>query len=741
MVDEIPTTDDVRRVEELNRLREQEIVQKERLVPLTERHSDVINKAKEVMASLGLSAASVTDKLEQLVEGFGQFNLLSRVINSAKQNMDVFASSTTFGMMALTGLIPKNTELLGQLGRAGASAGAQITDSLKTISPVLKAIGFDESIGRFATFADQGRALEDSLLRTAAASGQLNSLYDAMDGSVDNINMQVSTFNDLLFNTAKATGQLPKNIIDFMLGLREIPGALETNARAFDQSNNRMNMTSAALAIASSFGLEHKDVIDDLKFAYRNLNTTGDQALEFIARMGAATQDLQMPMDIVRRFTLDTSSAFKLFGDNTNAAINIMGRFAPTLRQAGLGPEGINQIVNSMTQGISKMDVATKAFISGAAGGPGGLAGAFDIDRMMREGRTDQVLQMTMSAMQKQFGGPIVTQEDVSKTPALAGEFFKQITFLKDVAGIAGSDIEAQRILEAMKTGAPFAAEAVRGPEEAMLDAVKQGVDIQERNFNVLTNIETIMQQAQLAAGTTARDQVRNLVGTGGIFGAELLGGAGLARSATTEGGGITGMTGEGRIVGAVNPQQARENLAAGFIDAIERQVPLVGDVLKGQVTEGVNMLKEAGEGLETGEAGDKTKMKFSDIANEVLKQLGISQPGQATPGIQGQPVLLSALGLTPETRGLAPAGSPTTPETMTREAMAEAAIRGAVFGPQLGQAQAQAPITIDGVLKIDLELKDSDGVTTLVRREFEKGWEEIIRSNGIGIGKTGNGG
>jgi len=99
---------------------------------------------------------------------------------------------------------------------------------------------------------------------------------------------------------------------------------------------------------------------------------------------------------------------------------------------------------------------------------------------------------LTMEAMQRQFGGPPVTLEEVHRTPALAGELLKQVSFLKDVAGIAKTDAEAYRILDAMKTGAPADLAAIR--EEAsefkpLEDAIDVGNKQQVRQTNVMTMV------------------------------------------------------------------------------------------------------------------------------------------------------------------------------------------------------------------------------------------------------------
>jgi hypothetical protein len=171
-----------------------------------------------------------------------------------------------------------------------------------------------------------------------------------------------------------------------------------------------------------------------------------------------------------------------------------------------------------MTSGIQRMDIAHKAFISSAAGGPGGLAGAFEIDAALMKGgeALAGVLGKVMTAMEQQFGGPAITPEDVVRTPALAGELMKQVAYLRDVAGIASTDVEAYNILGAMQRGAPDELQRVmeqqrQTPEEAMSKAMSRSESIQERQMTTLDVMANYLERLTMLAGMTNWATLREL--------------------------------------------------------------------------------------------------------------------------------------------------------------------------------------------------------------------------------------
>lgn len=444
-------------------------------------------------------------------------------IDNATAGTEHLGAKTAMVFANMLGILPKATDMYRELGRVGADAGDRLTNSFSKFIPLLSKVkGVSEltpAIQNVLSSADVGRNMETSIINAMAAQGDLNALLKVNGAGYVDLATQATSFVEQTYNVAKATGNLSSTISQYALDLAKVPGALRSNIELQDEQGRSMSALEASVKIASAYQMDHSDVVKQLNFAYRDLGTTGTKAFEFVARMASASQDLNLPMDIVRQNVEETSRAFKLFGDNSQAAISILDRFSPALKDSGLGPAAISELVSGMTSGIQQMDLAHKAFISSASGGKGGLAGGFEIDLLLQQGKLDEVMRRTMTAMQAQFGGPITTLEDVQKNPEMGGQLLKEVSFLKNVAGIAKSDAAAYQILEMMKKGGATAEEfarATKTPEEALAKSIDLGSQVQERqNTEIIRAANEIEKWTSLTAVHSA-NLVRGLVGTEG---------------------------------------------------------------------------------------------------------------------------------------------------------------------------------------------------------------------------------
>ena len=474
---------------------------------------------RDWQAKLALGTTSLSQTVHEIAKlgaMKGELDVFSKLIGESGAALNQLGADGVAVGAVFLDILPKNTALFGQMGAAGKKAGFDIAEGFSRAIPMLQKLpmvaGIVPHFQRLFETAAQAQGLELGLIRAAAATGNLSKFTRELDGDFKNLRDASARYTNSINAVAEASGVLPSQLAPFAEVLANIPDALNTTIKSQTEFGNQFNQLNATFKIANALGMDHNEVQQQLDTAWRQLNLRGQGALEIMARIGLAAQDLNLPMDTVRQRVMQTGEAFRMFGNQTNSAINILANVRGALEDSNIGPAAIDQIVGSMTQGIAQMDVAQKAFISGASGGPGGLFGAFEIDYQLRqEGGLERVLDQTMRAMQNQFGGPVVTMEDVMQTPALSGEFLKQISFLKDVAGIAKSDTEAQRILEVMKKGGVGAEELdlAATPEDALRNAIEAGGKVQQSQMNHVINLLTKIEMAQTVASRKALDIAR----------------------------------------------------------------------------------------------------------------------------------------------------------------------------------------------------------------------------------------
>lgn len=472
--------------------------------------ADAVGRAKELASAF----SSGGDIVAYFNKSDGAIANFIKTVSGGTDDLGAFALRTGLLFEPMLGLLPTATDVFGKFGANATDVGEDIAASFRTISPILKSfdvppifLNFLETVGKSS---DKVRNLELSLLGTAAASGNLNAFLGETGDDLANMSIQTASFANASYQVAQATGKSVASVSEYMNQLNLIPGALSD---IIEIEGASMSATEASLKVSAAFGISQVDMLRRTQSAYRELGLEIGDSVAMIARMGSASQDLKIPMDMVQSYTDESAKKFRMLGINADGAINILDRMATSLKGSGLAPEAIKDLAASMVDGIAKMNEGTKAFVSGATGGPGGLAGGFEIDLLIKQGQLDKVSEMVTEAMQKQFG-KVVTLEDANKNPNQAAELLRQVEFLKQVAGVAKDNQEAYRILEAMQKNEQFdVGQSVRTPEESLRTSVELGTNVQKSQLNVLTVIQNEMERLVQIQALSNREMLQKYVG------------------------------------------------------------------------------------------------------------------------------------------------------------------------------------------------------------------------------------
>ncbi len=464
------------------------------------------SNTKDVIKQVGDTAKVALGNINQINPG----NLIKLIPNLAANNKELISFGTQFAMLKATVSGGFSTDSFNVLGKQANDASGSITDAVGALGNISKILPFSSSTKQLVDFmtplaglADTAKNAENGLIRIAAGSGELGSLLQNVGENLSGLNLKTEKFSSLTYELANSSGLSTKQVSEYAASLMEIPGAMDTTIGSIDRNIQDMSLLDASIKIATGTGQNFSQVFSQMNLVYREFGTTGRDALEYVTRLSAASQALKMPLDLVSEYTANAASSFKFLGDNSQAAINILERFGPALADSGMGPKAIKELVSGVTQSISQMGLAQKAFVSGQTGGAKGLQGAYQIEMLMRQGKMDEVQSKIESSLRKQFGGRIVTLEEASKDSRSAGQFTKQVQLLtQGPTKIAGSDSEAYRILDVLaKGGSGKAGSIIKPPGDAFKDALKTGDVLQDRQANSLTKIQNTSERiAQLSA-------------------------------------------------------------------------------------------------------------------------------------------------------------------------------------------------------------------------------------------------
>lgn len=554
---------------------------------------DNVDKAKNQLINMGTAAgdtgvgavrlggqiahvvsdfAALSDGLKDASGSFGDF---SKTVASAGAGID--AAGRTIGGLLST---------LGGLGKIALPAGLE-----KSLGSITDALG---KYGMKALEATEfTNKMEQGFIQMLASSGNLGQVLDATTGRLgnDQVDTQLKNFIDRTYEIGRATGVSVDKVQAFMQSMKDVRGIKgpDFNASSVFDGDRAITSIEAATRVATvtSGGLE--TVQKQLQRAYDNFNQGGENAHEvlgYVANLNDMVGRLGMNFDVAQTAADAVADTFAMMGNNSTAALKVLNDFVPALRNTGLSAKQASEMVKGMADGIHGMDTASKAFMSGRAGGPGGLQGAFRIDNLMAQGKFDEVAKMGENNMRKQFGNNIVTRDQAGESQSAAAQYQRQLSFAKNGAfgSMVKNDEQAAKLFEAMRAG-PISGSALKGEiaggDGALQKNMSSGKDLQMRQLTSVNQIADDVRRLVTGAKMDVARGVREEFGTTGV--AKEGGASQMAQAVMTR-----SMTATERSINGTNQGLDPKNAPAiHMLDAVSRLLETANIITGGNKDKG----------------------------------------------------------------------------------------------------------------------------------------------------------
>jgi len=568
--------------------------------------------------------SDVFSALSKSVAGFSQD------IQDGEEKAVGFALQT--GSAIATYVLPQLTNasgMFGTLGTSGANAGNQISTAFASISPFLTALpkGMADGIGNLAASADTVSRLQTTFIHTAAAAGEMNAMFKTNAGLQSVLTDSTAAFAIRMQEVGDRTGLVSTKVAEYYQQLAQIRGASNAFIEAGAVGTMQMDVLSASIKVANTYGLDYTQMIDKMKEAQINFGTSADVSVANMARMAGTAQDVGLHMSVMQKYISEANFGMENMADNTDSAISVMRGLGAVMRENGVSEAGTAGILGTLTSTAKNMDYGKESFISQQSGGRGGLAGAFDIEALRRtEGGTGQVVEKMLQAMEKQFG-QIVTLGDRQENSALDGILLKEVEMLKSF-GLAKDNNQAYDLLEAMKSGATDTlAKELETPsktkEEALKDAIDKSAEIQNTGLNEMVQLtnQILITQQLIAANSFALNQ--------GMFGDDYKD-KGTSKHAI----GVTD-----------DPRMSQMSMTQASVEKLEAALKFVKEV-PDKITEGLLggravIKKEDGEAAATAAAASPRLSLAPATAQAVTASAAASGPAQAAERGRTEPVMI----------------------------------------------------------------------------------------------------
>lgn len=401
------------------------------------------------------------------------------------------------------------SELREQLGLGGksASAAAEMIGSMfkkisgNKVSPDMfaglanPAEAMLKFMNNMVIKADNMTKLQTGLIAVSAQTGNLGNVYEKAGVGLKNINSVLADHTAAMAVTKIATGATGAAVENYYMELGRIPKALESVVSGGTAAGGNMNMLTAVMKMAAGNGREVKEVIKDMGDVFKSLNMTGAPALAFINRFSELSNNLGVELNDMKGGLMGVVDSFKnLFtagkdqATMTEGITNLMNKYVSALKEAGMTGKHATETVVGMADGMSKLTMAQKVFISGQTGGAGDIGGALSIEKMLRDHDVEGLNKKALEAIKKQTG-PIISFEQAQREGGATAEKFQMQRQMVSQQGPLGAISGAKNIedagryldaLYAIEHG--LSAPKVSKGEEGLQDAISKGTSIQERN-------------------------------------------------------------------------------------------------------------------------------------------------------------------------------------------------------------------------------------------------------------------
>lgn len=357
-----------------------------------------------------------------------------------------------------------------------------------------------------ASFAavDSVNKMETAFISIASKSGQFNMLLDQSGEKFDHLDDILLAYAEKMSDVGNATGLTAGQVSNLGLSLSKIPGSvadgkltssLKELVDISDGANGQLDELTAAIKLASGTGQSGAEVVEQLSRQYMILGTTGQTALEYISDISTVSKDLNLPLEMVADSTSRTTEALKFFGNTTESTLKVLGRFAPALRGMGLGPQAINEMTAAVTQNVTQMGLASRAFVSRSTGGPGGLRGGYQLELLKSQNKVDELEKLVEQSLKQQFGGKIVTLEEAAKDEGAARQLTKQVQLVTSgPTKVVDNEQQAYRLFEAMKGGLQDT--KFDFGIDGLTANVDRGTAIQQSQLNALVMLNNQMERS-----------------------------------------------------------------------------------------------------------------------------------------------------------------------------------------------------------------------------------------------------
>lgn len=458
--------------------------------------SDSMRAVKNSTNETGIATDYLSRKIGELTKG------IFETVKAHKDLIGVGTAAAASIRMLQTGTTDAGISLreynkgFEEVSRSGTKFAATVGTVLSNFGSMGDMAG--GVYKNFVNLINETKSFESAILSAGQTGGNFFGTFG--EGSTDMVSNMTSTMNKISERAYEVSNSLGLNFEDGIKRtievMKSMPGEFDkvydgmlVDTQEFSLNTEQIiSMVSRGVGISFSEGL---GIARDMLYRF------GEDAVEGATRVALisnASKELGFQFDDVKRLADDMDNSFSMWGNQMDGVIDILGDVSKALDGTNVGLEGQIRIVKDLGNAVQQMQLPMRSFIGVMSGirGPGGAVGAgLEVEKMLQEGRMDEVVGMLQETMQKTTGRRAMTLQEATEDPRAQQAFLVQRQLLSTMTGITATP-ELNRLLEVMSQS-QLGAEGLSRAQDVLSDAMTNGNDIATRQTDVMATLSENM--------------------------------------------------------------------------------------------------------------------------------------------------------------------------------------------------------------------------------------------------------
>jgi len=489
--------------------------------------AEAISEFKTMVSNLSPVISSATEMISKLGSGFKNLsNDTNKSSDSANQNDTIFSKlneTTKKVTKTFFTAVEANKELvrtgidvlltLQMISKGTVGAGLAMDDYSKhsefankaNIRFADSAVEMSKKMGEaaekralqyksFISIISEVKTFENAIMSAAQTGGNFFNVY--ADGGKDMVSQNENVMNKVAnqaFTTANILGihfeDANKLVVSVM---KNLPGEF---GKIYDDiliGTTKYSLTTEQIlgkvTRGTSVSLE-----DGLSIANKMLYKFGENAVDSakrIAVLNKANKQLGMQFSDVKGLADDLDNSFSMWGNQLDGIIPILNDVSEALKGTNVGIEGQIKLVKSLGDSAEKMSLPMRSFIgtmSGMRSAGGSIGVGLNVERMLQEGKSGEVISMMQETMQRMTGRQAISLKEATDDPRSQTAFLTQRKLLEKMTG-SGDTGQLNRILEVMSKG-ELGTSGMIDAQKALSGAMQTGEDIATKQTDIMVTL------------------------------------------------------------------------------------------------------------------------------------------------------------------------------------------------------------------------------------------------------------